>query len=222
MSQHVLLNAMNKAGIIPVFNHKEVDAALEVMKACHQAGLNVFEFTNRGEHSLSVFTELKKASADWEDFHLGIGTIFYKKQAADFLNAGADFLVSPVWDLELAEFAKSEKVTWIPGIGTLSEAFQAFKFGVPLIKVFPANVLGPEFVVAIKSVIPDLMVMPTGGVHPEETNLKTWFDAGVHCVGMGSQLFSKSLIQEKEFGKLGENINQASSFLKRFRKSSVM
>ena len=221
MNQKVLIDAMNKAGIIPVFNHKDVEATIKVMKVCHQAGLNVFEFTNRGDHSLSVFKELKKASAHWEDFYLGIGTIFFKEQAADFIEAGADFLVSPVWDLELAEYAKSQKITWIPGIGTVSEAFQAFKFGIPLIKVFPANVLGPEFVASVKSVIPDLLVMPTGGVYPEEGNLKTWFDAGVHCVGMGSQLFSKVLIQEKQFEKLGDNINQASGILNRFRNSSV-
>ncbi|MBN3582707.1 bifunctional 4-hydroxy-2-oxoglutarate aldolase/2-dehydro-3-deoxy-phosphogluconate aldolase [Algoriphagus aestuarii] len=221
MNQAVLIGAMKEAGIIPVFNHKDVDSALGVMKACYEAGLNVFEFTNRGDHSLAVFKELKKASVDWEDFHLGVGTVFFKDQAADFIEVGADFLVSPVWDLELAEYAKSQNITWIPGIGTVSEAFQAFKFGIPLIKVFPANALGPEFVTSLKSVIPGLMVMPTGGVHPEESNLKTWFDSGVHCVGMGSQLFSKNLIQEKQFEKLGENINRATSILKRFRKSSV-
>ncbi len=217
MREKIVLQ-MKDSGIIPVYNHSDADTALHVMKSCRKAGLQVFEFTNRGTHSAEVFAQLREAARDWEGFYLGIGTIFTTADAKQFYEMGADFLVSPIWDEDLASYTSQHDITWIPGIGTVSEAYRAYKSGIGLIKAFPANVLGAEFIKAVRSVIPDLKIMPTGGVTTEESNLATWAKAGVHCVGMGSQLFAADLIEGGKFEELENKIYVARESLNRFRR----
>ncbi|WP_226390388.1 bifunctional 4-hydroxy-2-oxoglutarate aldolase/2-dehydro-3-deoxy-phosphogluconate aldolase [Penaeicola halotolerans] len=203
---NVLLAAMKSSGLIPVFNHKDPETAITVMKTAKEAGLQVFEFTNRGVHSLEVFKEMKAIAKEWSDFYLGIGTILDITSAEAYYTAGADFFVSPIWSQGLCDWMMRQKVIWIPGCGTVSEVYEASNQGAVLIKAFPGNVLGPAFISAIKSVLPDVLLMPTGGVEPTQENLKSWFSAGVHCVGMGSQLFDQRSIASKDYDGLKNKI----------------
>lgn len=216
-SQSEMLKAMADTGMIPVFNHVDIQVAKGVLDSSYRAGIRVFEFTNRATNSLEVFTKLYEYASNYPDMVMGIGTIFTTEDANSFIEAGADFIVSPALIPELAVFCNSKEVFWIPGCATMSEIFQAKKLGATLVKAFPGNVVGSAFVAAAKSVYPDLHIMPTGGVEPTRENLKEWFDAGVYCVGMGSQLFKKDWIKNQQFDLLEDKIADTLQVIKSIR-----
>lgn len=207
--QQQILSAMKATGIIPVFNHTDVETAKSVLDASYKGGVKVFEFTNRGENALEVFQELAAHAQQYEDLMLGIGTIFTDEDARKFLKAGAHFVVSPAFIPTIGVYCNSQNVLWIPGCGTVTEIFNAKELGAQVIKAFPGNVLGPAFISSVKAVFPKLPMMPTGGVEPTEENLSAWFKAGVVCVGMGSQLFKKEWIQNRDYETLEKEIAKA-------------
>ncbi|WP_215225731.1 bifunctional 4-hydroxy-2-oxoglutarate aldolase/2-dehydro-3-deoxy-phosphogluconate aldolase [Echinicola shivajiensis] len=213
-SKSDIIAAMEETGMIPVFNHSDTEVAKEVMDASYRAGIRVFEFTNRGNNSLEVFKDLKTHADQYEGMILGIGTIFTPTEVEEFLEAGADFIVSPALIPSVAVVCNRQDILWIPGCGTVTEIFNAKEMGAQVFKAFPGNVLGPSFVSAVKAVLPEIKIMPTGGVEPTEDNLGKWFKAGVTCVGMGSQLFKKEWIQDKKYDALEEKISQALSVIK--------
>lgn len=199
---------MQATGLVPVFNHEEVEVAKKVLDACYKAGVRVFEFTDRSSNSISVFEELVKYAARFEDLVLGVGTVFSSKKAGKFIDLGAEFVVSPAMIPELGSFCIEENILWIPGCGTVTEIFIAKETGAEMVKIFPGNVLGPGFVRSAKAVFPDLAFMPTGGVAPTEDNLKAWFNAGVSCVGMGSKLISKEVLSKNDFTALENKVSE--------------
>jgi 2-dehydro-3-deoxyphosphogluconate aldolase/(4S)-4-hydroxy-2-oxoglutarate aldolase len=201
-----ILNRMSETGMIPVFNHKDIDIAKKVLDTSYEAGVRVFEFTNREANALEVFKKLKLYAEKYPDLLLGIGTIFSREEARRFYFAEADFVVSPALIPEVAAFCNMKGKFWIPGCATLTEVFQAKSLGASLVKAFPGNLLGAGFVKAVLSVLPEIKIMPTGGVEPTEENLSVWFNSGVHCVGMGSQLFDKKAIENGDFKSLANNI----------------
>jgi len=211
-SSQDILSKIQHSRIIPVFYHKDIDVAKSVLDACYNGGLRVFEFTNRGENALDVFSELKKHVEKFPDLLLGIGTILDAAAAELFIAADADFIVSPILNLDVAKVCHQHQKSWVPGCGTLTEIINAKNAGAELIKIFPGSVLGPKFVSSVLAVVPDLKLMPTGGVEPSNENLKAWFDAGVYCVGMGSQLISQSIIDGKRWKDLEANVSQLHKF----------
>jgi 2-dehydro-3-deoxyphosphogluconate aldolase/(4S)-4-hydroxy-2-oxoglutarate aldolase len=201
-----ILDRMSETGMIPVFNHKDIDIAKKVLDTAYEAGIRVFEFTNREANALEVFRKLKIYAEKYSDLLLGIGTIFTREEARRFYFAEADFVVSPALIPEVAAFCNMKGKFWIPGCATLTEVFQAKSLGASLVKAFPGNLLGAGFVKAVLSVLPEVKIMPTGGVEPTQENLSIWFKSGVHCVGMGSQLFDKKAIENGDFENLANNI----------------
>lgn len=214
-SSEIIIAAFEQSGIIPVFYHDDADVCLDVLQACYDGGLRVFEFTSRGENARKNFAALRdRKVATMPDLYLGIGTIKNAADAAVYTGMGADFIVCPVTDPETATYCQSAQITWIPGCMTPSEISVAEKNGAQLVKLFPGNVLGPGYVKSIKPLFPQLKFMPTGGVEPTQISMDAWFDAGVVCVGMGSNLLSKSMIESKDWGGLKEKIMQTFAFLK--------
>lgn len=213
-----LLENINKTGIIPVFNHKDIEVAKAVLDAAYHAGIRVFEFTNREQNAAEVFTALKIYAEKYTDLYIGIGTIFTVDQVKKFLYSNADFIVSPALIPEVARYCHMKGIFWVPGCATLSEVYQAKRLGATLIKAFPGNLLGPEFIKAVLSVLPDLKMMPTGGVEPSSENLKSWFGAGVTCVGMGSQLIQKEWLKANKYDLLQQKIIDTIEIVKNIRK----
>jgi 2-dehydro-3-deoxyphosphogluconate aldolase/(4S)-4-hydroxy-2-oxoglutarate aldolase len=210
----VIIAAFEQSGIIPVFYHDDPNVCCEVLQACYDGGLRVFEFTSRGENARKNFAILRdKKIAVMPDLYLGIGTIKNAADAAVYAGMGADFIVSPITDPEIAAYCKSENILWIPGCMTPTEISVAEKNDAKLVKLFPGNVLGPSFVRAIKPLFPQLKFMPTGGVEPTQISMDAWFDAGVVCVGMGSNLLSKSLIESNDWYSLKHKIMQTFAIL---------
>ncbi len=190
-----VIEKIKQQKLLPLFYHSQADTCLRVTKALCAAGIGIIEFTNRGPAALANFKEL----VAWRNQHqpgllLAAGTIQSAEQAEAFLNAGADFLVSPFFDAGVCAVAAKGKKLWIPGCTTPTEIHHAQQAGSHLIKLFPGNLLGPAFVSGIKDLFPGVDFMPTGGVEIDKTNLAAWFNAGVCAVGMGSKLVSQKLM----------------------------
>jgi len=217
-SKEQIISEIQRAGIVPAFFHQDAAVAKSVLESCYRGGLRVFEFTNRGENAHEVFLELTTFAEKFPDLMLGIGTIMNPAQAETFIKAGAKFVVSPILRIEIAPVCKMYNKPWIPGAATLTEIVTAKEAGAEVIKIFPASVLGPKFVSAITPVVPGLKLMPTGGVEPTIENLKAWFDAGVFCVGMGSQLFPKKMIVEKNWHELETKVKSVLEMVRQVRK----
>jgi 2-dehydro-3-deoxyphosphogluconate aldolase/(4S)-4-hydroxy-2-oxoglutarate aldolase len=207
----ILLNA----GMIPVFYNGDAVLSVEVLQACYNGGIKAFEFTNRGPNALTVFQSLRKYIDENKlDILLGAGTILNVDTANDFANAGADFLVSPILNEKIAVYANENELYWIPGCATLTEIANAEDLGAEIIKVFPGSVLGPDFISAVKGPMPWLKLMPTGGVELTENNLAAWYKAGVVCVGIGSQLITKIILEQKDFQALEMTIKLTLEIIK--------
>lgn len=187
---------MAECGVIPVFYHADAEICKEVLRAAYKGGARVFEFTNRGDFAHEVFGQLIKWTAtELPDMILGIGSVIDPATTALYLQLGANFIVSPLLNEEMARTCNRRKVLWSPGCGSLSEIGRAEELGAEIVKIFPgASVGGPQFVAAIKGPCPWSSIMPTGGVEPTDVNLRAWFKSGVTCVGMGSNMFPKAMI----------------------------
>ncbi len=185
---------MKETGMIPVFFHNDIEVCKEVVQACYKGGARLFEFVNRGDYAHEVFGELNKwVAKECPEMMMGVGSIIDAGTTALYIQLGANFVVSPILNAEMAKVCNRRKVAWSPGCGSLTEISYAEELGAEVVKIFPGEqVGGPEFVKAVKGPCPWSSIMPTGGVKPDKENLKSWFDAGVHCVGMGSQLMIKN------------------------------
>lgn len=213
-----VLTAMSETGIIPVFYHKDVEVAKNVLKACYEGGIRAFEFTNRGDFAHEVFTELVKfAAKECPEMIMGIGSIIDAPTATLYLQLGANFVVGPLFNPEVAKVCNRRLVPYAPGCGSVSEVGFAQEAGCDVCKVFPGDVLGTAFVKGLKAPMPWSMLMVTGGVKPEEANLKGWFDAGVSCVGMGSNLFPGDAIKNHDWKTITELCHNALDIAKKVR-----
>lgn len=214
-----VVRTMQKSGIVPVFYHANLEIAKNVLKSCYEGGIRVFEFTNRGDFAHEVFAELNRyALNELPDMKLGVGSVVDSATASLYIQIGANFVVSPVMKEDMARTCNARKVLWIPGCGSLSEISRAEEFGAEIVKIFPAaSVGGPKFISSIKGPCPWTSVMPTGGVSPTEENLKTWFEAGVTCVGMGSKLITKDIIKRKDYTLLQSNVKEVLQLIDKIR-----
>lgn len=194
-----ILESLKEQAMLPLYYHKDPDVCVALLQHLYKAGVRLIEFTNRGEHALENFKRMKAEAEQLEGLYIGIGTIKDEHAAETFVDAGADFLISPALAEDVYDVAYSNKILWIPGCMTPTEILKAEKMGIGLVKLFPGNVLGPGYVSAIRDLFPDMMFMPTGGVETTKENLAAWFASGVVAVGMGSKLITKQLLEEKNY-----------------------
>jgi 2-dehydro-3-deoxyphosphogluconate aldolase/(4S)-4-hydroxy-2-oxoglutarate aldolase len=198
-----LMKLIPDQGVLPLYFYKDTKVSIEVLRSLYAAGIRAVEYTNRGEAAFQNFKEMRKVcDEELKGMYLGIGTIKNAQMAQSFINAGADFIICPGLVEEVAEVADKNKTLWVPGCMTPSEIIKAENLGAKMIKLFPGDLLGPGFMSSIKSLFPDLLFMPTGGVSLDKENLAAWFKAGVCAVGMGSKLISKQLLEEKNYEKM--------------------
>lgn len=198
-----ILTALLNQGLLPLFYLESKEESAEILKSLYRAGVRVIEYTNRGAAALENFKHLiGLKNTSMPDLQLGIGTIKSLEDAEKFLEAGADFLVSPIINPEVGKLAQEAGLLWIPGCMTPTEIDLAQQHGALLIKIFPANILGPEYMASIRELFPGQHFIPTGGVDLTAENIRAWFKAGVSAVGMGSKLISKTCIQEKAYAEL--------------------
>jgi len=203
MTEDQMKEYVKKVKLLPLFYHDDITVCKEIVKALYAAGIRCIEFTNRGPKALEIFKLLLAyRNNQFADLVLAIGTIQNQKEAQAFIEAGADFLISPIFDQSIADAAYLHKKLWIPGCMTPTEIHMAKTAGCDLIKLFPGNLLGPGFVTAIKPLFPSVSFLVTGGVDTSKENLTTWFKAGVVAVGMGSKLVNEQVLVSKNYAEI--------------------
>ena len=214
-----VLDAIVSTGMVPVYYNEDVETAKQVVKACYEGGVRAFEFTNRGDFAHEVFAELIKfAAKECPELILGVGSIVDPGTASLYLQLGANFIVGPLFNPEIAKVCNRRLVPYTPGCGSVSEIGFAQEVGCDLCKIFPAgNVGGPSFVKNIKAPMPWSMIMATGAVEPTEENLSAWFKAGVTCVGMGSKLFPKEMIAAGNWEAISTLCRDALATIQKYR-----
>jgi 2-dehydro-3-deoxyphosphogluconate aldolase/(4S)-4-hydroxy-2-oxoglutarate aldolase len=199
-----------KEKILPLYYADSIEISIAILKTLYNAGIKIVEYTNRGAQALNNFIELRKiVNEEMPGLQLGAGTIKTTVDAQLFITAGADFIVCPVVNIDVANIVHKAELLWIPGCMTATEIFTAESNGATIVKIFPGNILGPGYVSSIKDLFSGILFMPTGGVEINKENLSAWFNAGVCAVGMGSKLLSKSIIENKDYTKLNELTKQA-------------
>lgn len=198
-----VINTIVQQGMLPLYFHANENNSIEVLKALYRAGIKAVEYTSRGETAANNFTKMVAVrNSEMPDLLVGIGTIKTKEQAEKYIEIGADFFISPGFVPEVAALLKEKEILYSPGCMTPTEIMVAENAGIPFIKLFPGNMLGPDFLSSIKDIFPDLIFMPTGGVDTTAENIGAWFKAGVSAVGMGSKLISKQLMANNDFATI--------------------
>lgn len=208
-TRHQVIEKIQDTGLVPLFYHRDVQLSKNVLKACYDGGARIIEFTHRGDLAHEVFRELIEfTDKKLPEMILGVGSLTDASQASHYLNNGANFIVTPVLREDIAILCNRRKVLWTAGCGSLTEIARCEELGAEIVKLFPGNVYGPEFIKAIKGPQPWTSIMPTGGVTTQKENLITWFEAGATCVGMGSKLITKDLLHSRDFVKLTKAVRE--------------
>lgn len=209
---------MSSTGLVPLFFHSDVSLAKQVLYACYRGGARLLEFTSRGDRAHEVFRELAVyAEQELPGMILGVGSVTDAASASLYMGLGANFVVTPVLREDIAVVCNRRKVLWSPGCASLTEISKAEELGAEIVKLFPGSVLGPSFVKAVKGPCPWTSLMPTGGVSTDPDNLKAWFDAGVTCVGMGSQLITKEDLKGKNFEAIEKRVHTCLATINQIR-----
>jgi len=214
-----VLNEMVRTGVVPVFYHKDIDVAIKIVEACVAGGSRVVEFTNRGDNAYRVFSDMVLHFAKTNpSIILGVGSVVDAPTGGIYLSSGANFVVGPVLNAELAKVCNRRKVAYMPGCGTASEINDAEELGVEIVKIFPGDSIGgPDFVKSLLAPMPWSRIMPTGGVKATKESLDAWFKAGVACVGMGSNLIRKDWVESGNFEAISKQVAEVIGLIKEVR-----
>lgn len=214
-----VLNTMIETGLVPVFHHATSDVAAEISGALARGGARVIEFTNRGDHAVEVFSDLERhCRSEHPDVILGAGSVVDAATAGLYINLGANFVVGPALNAEVARLCNRRKVAYSPGCGTATEISRAEELGCEIVKIFPGDLVGgPAFVKALRGPCPWTSLMPTGGVDITEESLAAWFEAGVACVGIGSKLVSVDIVAAQDWELLERRVAATLALIERCR-----
>ena len=215
-----VLNTMVQTGLVPVFYHEDLEVAKAVARAVADGGARILEFTNRGDHAFEVFSALERhCRAEIPELILGVGSVVDPVTAGIYINLGANFVVGPTLNPDVARVCNRRKVPYSPGCGSVSEISQAEELGCEIVKIFPGGqVGGPGFVKAVLGPCPWTLIMPTGGVDATEESIKAWFGAGVACVGMGSNLITAGSLKNKDWGAISGKVKEALALIGKHKK----
>jgi 2-dehydro-3-deoxyphosphogluconate aldolase/(4S)-4-hydroxy-2-oxoglutarate aldolase len=207
------------SGVVPIFYQGEPRVAEAVVSACIEGGAQVVELTNRGDHALKVFAHL---SEYLESIHspvaLGVGSIVDAPTAAIFIAHGADFIVSPNYNPEVARLCNRRMIPYLPGCATVSEISDAQEMGAEIIKVFPGETLGgPAMIKAVLGPLPWSRLMPTGGVELSREDVFRWIKAGAACLGMGSNLVRKDWVAAGNYDAIRDAVGNVIQWVQEAR-----
>ena len=214
-----VINSILDTGVVPLFYHGDLEAAIELVGACARGGARIVEFTNRGEMAYPVFTELVRhfAKAD-PAVILGVGSIIDAPTAALYLAVGANFIVGPSLNPEISRLCNRRKILYLPGCATENEIVAAEELGAEICKIFPGESAGgPGFIKAVMAPCPWHRLLPTGGVDASEASISQWIKAGAAAVGMGSKLISAHAVKEKDYAGIAAKTAQCVAWVRSAR-----
>jgi len=214
-----VLAAMMQQGVIPVFYHPDTEVCIDVIQACANGGAKCIEFTNRGDFAPHVFLDVARhfAKAD-KSVIMGVGSVVDAPTAGIYIANGANFVVGPLLNPDVAKVCNRRKIPYSPGCGSATEIGYAEELGVEIVKIFPGTqVGGPEFVKAVLGPMPWTKIMPTGGVDPTEDSLKQWFGAGIVAAGIGSKLITAEALKAKDYKGIENKVRETIGLIKKIR-----
>jgi 2-dehydro-3-deoxyphosphogluconate aldolase/(4S)-4-hydroxy-2-oxoglutarate aldolase len=185
-------------GIVAVVRSNDSTQLVEVCRALVEGGVDVAEITFTVPNALEVLAAVKKELGD--KLLLGAGTVLDTETARAAILAGAEYLVSPTLNLDVIRLAKRYGKMIMPGVYTPTEALTAWEAGADILKVFPAEIVGPAFFKAMKGPLPQLRLMPTGGV--DLNTASSFLEAGAVCLGIGSQLIEPKAVATRDFARI--------------------
>lgn len=215
------LDLIIEQGILPIYFHPDAAVSIEILRTLYKAGYRVVEYLNREKNAIDNFLELRKvADKELPGLQLGAGTIRNKIEATEFINEGANFIVSPGVMEAVGDLAHTNDILWVPGCFTATEIMLADDLGARLIKLFPGNLLGPAYLGTMKQLFPDFLFMPTGGVDTSEENLSSWFKNGASAVGLMSKLIPENLVKAKDYDGIGSLAKQTLQLAKEIKNKS--
>ena len=221
-ANHPIHQKLLDARVLPLFYHNDADTCFKVIRVLYEEGIRLVEYTNRGTNALANYRELLYRTSELPGLEIGIGTIHTEHEAEQFLEAGATLLISPLIDGGIARAASDAGAFFIPGCMTPTEIQAACNIHAPLLKIFPANMLGPNYIKAIRDIFPTVQFMPTGGVTIEEENIQNWFEAGVSLVGLGSTLIDKAILKDQNWDLLRERTKRLLSIINKTGEKKVV
>ncbi len=193
-----ILQKIKDQKIVPLFYNESFEISRNIIKALYEAGIRVIEYTNRGQQALENFTRLKTIShAEFPGLLLGIGTVKNIQEMDDYAHAKADFIITPVISEELVKSALEKNILLIPGCFTPSDINIAYQNGLMLVKIFPADALGKNYIKSVQPVFPGMNFMPTGGINAEFEDIREWLNGGAVAAGLGSSLIGKDVNGEE-------------------------
>ena len=210
-----VLNEIVHTGLVPVFYNGNFDIAKNIVAACVAGGVRTVEFTNRGDNAYRVFSDLVLHFADSDpSVILGVGSVVDQGTAALYISSGANFVVGPVLNPEVARVCNRRKVPYSPGCATASEISEAEELGVEIVKIFPGKTVGgPDFVKSVLAPMPWTSIMPTGGVDATKESISAWFAAGVVAVGVGSKLITREAVSSGDFSSISRKTAEVISWI---------
>jgi 2-dehydro-3-deoxyphosphogluconate aldolase/(4S)-4-hydroxy-2-oxoglutarate aldolase len=216
--RHRVVGEALRVGLVPVFYNGDIEVAAEVARACVEGGARLIEFTNRGDGAIDVFNGLsKRLEVELPDAVLGAGTVVDAPTAALYINSGANFIVGPSFSPEVARLCNRRRVLYIPGCLTPSEISEAEELGAEIVKLFPASVLGAEFVRDLRGPSPQTLLMPSGGITLREEDVAEWVKAGAVALNMGSALVSRELMAGRRYGEIRERVERCIGWISKAR-----
>ena len=214
-----VINTLLDTGLLPLFYNGDVEISVELASACSRGGAKVIEFTNRGELAYPVFSELVKHFAKADPMLiLGVGSILDAPTAALYIAGGANFIVGPGFNPDIAKLCNRRKILYMPGCATETEISTAEEYGAEICKIFPGETVGgPAFVKAVMAPCPWHRLMPTGGVDATEASVSEWIKAGAAAVGMGSKLITAQAVEDKDYDGIGRKASECIAWIKKAR-----
>ncbi len=194
------LQRLKNAGVVAVIRGKSKEEAIKASHAVVKGGMKGIELTFTVPQADKIISELVEKYKNEPEIVVGAGTVLDAVTARFAIMAGAEYIVSPSFDKETAEICNLYQIPYLPGCMTITEMKEALKAGVDIIKLFPGSAYGPSIVSAFKAPMPQLNIMPTGGVSLD--NMEDWFKAGVVTVGVGGNLLAPAA--QGDFDKVTE------------------
>lgn len=213
MDRKTVLDRIYLDGVVVVIRGNSVDEAINTIEACVKGGIKIIEITFTNPYALEVL-QIAAKKYKITDVIIGCGTVLDVETARIAILNGAEFVVSPMLDIEILKLCNRYSIAVCPGIATPTELKTALEYGVELVKLFPADIFKPNGLKAMKAPFPNAKIMPTGGVTLD--NLGDWFKAGAYCVGAGSMLTKGA--EKGDFDQVEKQCKEFVDIIRKVRK----
>ena len=192
----MILTKIKESKIIAIIRLKDSSEIFNIFNALIKGGLSCLELTM---NTPNILSKLKKIRKEFNNITLGMGTVLKIEDAKKLIDMGIEYIVSPILNSEIGKLCLNKNIPYIPGVLTPNEIYSAMQI-TNIVKLFPANVVGPGYLKNIHDVFPDIKIVPTGGI--DLTNINNYFEKGAYAVGIGTNLVSKKAVEEKNWKEI--------------------